>query len=641
MEDGLHSYDLLGDDSYFAARIEGFQPRAQQQKMAQAIENALQQQQSMVIEAGTGTGKTYAYLVPALLSKKKVIISTGTKNLQDQLYLKDLPRVQAILEQRCATALLKGRSNYLCRYRLDKYLLDGRFTHQMIPRDLRQIKTWSIATETGDIAELSQLPEDSPAWPYATSTTDNCLGQDCPQYQDCYVVKARKKALDAQIVVVNHHLFFADVALKDEGFGELLPDAEAIILDEAHQLADVATLFFGEALSSRQLLMLATDIDAICATKFKDLADVRALANQLDKQVQQLRLEFGEGTAKDDWHTLSRKEPLIQQCTDVQQSLDELEQHFELIKARDRELMALSERCSEVAELFKRLTQQQHPQHIHWYETFSKSFMVSLTPLEIDQQLSLMYQKYPCSWIFTSATLAIGDDFSHFQRQMALQQVQTLKLDSPFDYQEQGLLYVPRYWPDPRQPQFNQHVIDLVKQVAPLSQGRMFVLFTSHRALTEAATQLVDQLPFPVLVQGTQGKRVLLESFREQGNAILLATGSFWEGVDVSGDALSCVIIDKIPFTSPSEPVVRARIQALRQSGQDPFAVFQLPQSAISLKQGAGRLIRSVQDKGVLILCDPRMVSKPYAQQLLASLPDFPRTRNFALIEDFFQYSQP
>ncbi|MCG7981115.1 MAG: ATP-dependent DNA helicase [Candidatus Thiodiazotropha lotti] len=628
--------EIFAPEGWLASRIEGFSYRPQQQEMAQQVAEIMQQGGVLICEAGTGTGKTFAYLVPALMSGRKVIISTGTKNLQDQLYHRDLPKVRQSLSSPVSTALLKGRSNYLCIHRLENTLVEEiRLTKQQLGQ-LQEIREWSTATKSGDIGDMSEIPEDASIWPVVTSTTDNCLGQECSAYSKCYLVEARKRAQEADLVVINHHLLCADLALKEEGFGELLPSADCFILDEAHQLPEVAGNFFGVTLSGRQLNELAKD----CITEYhkeaKDTPQLMDRAEALKRASQNLRLAFGLEVRRGAWSDLSDNPSVNVQLENLQQALDDLLEALTAIEGRGKGLDSIKERCEVQIQRLQGLLDDQAEESIRWYETQRQSFRLNRTPLDIANIFRGVMQAHHAAWIFTSATLAVGDSFDHFANQLGLQDAKTHCWDSPFDYPRQAVWYVPQGLPEPSDANFNRTVSDLSLPILKASNGRAFLLYTSHRALQEAAEYLQDKLDYPMLVQGTAPRTELVEQFRELGNAVLLGTSSFWEGIDVRGEALSCVIIDKLPFASPGDPVLQARIDALRQQGGNPFMTFQLPQAAIALKQGAGRLIRDETDRGVLVICDPRLLNKPYGKVFIRSLPPMTKTRDLSVVQRFF-----
>ncbi len=628
--------DILGPNGLLASRIQGFSHRPQQEAMAQAVSETLEQGGVLITEAGTGTGKTYAYLVPALLSGRKVIISTGTRNLQDQLFHRDLPVVRDALAVPVSVALLKGRSNYLCRYRLENAALDGRTRSREMAELLVRVQRWAGRTKSGDIAELTDIPEKALIWPLVTSTTDNCLGQECPSYSSCHLVEARRRAQEADLVVINHHLLCADFALKEEGFGELLPSADCFVVDEAHQLPEVAGDFFGLSLSARQLLDLARDTETEYLREAGDMADIADAAAALAKAVRDLRLAFGLELRRAAWAEITHEPLVMAACEELSERLDGLKGMLEAIKGRGKGLDNCLARSELLQKRLQSLLDASEDEDIRWFETQRQGFQLNRTPLEIADAFRARMQQHQGAWVFTSATLAVGDSFSHFQSRLGLEQARTARWDSPFDYPHQALWFVPRGLPDPRDPGYNDAVLDIAVPVLEASRGRAFVLFTSYRALDAAALALAERIDFPLLVQGSAPKTELLEQFRQLGNAVLLGTASFWEGVDVRGEALSCVIIDKLPFASPGDPVLQARIDALKKRGGNPFMDFQLPQAAIALKQGAGRLIRDANDRGVLVVCDPRLLSKPYGRIFLNSMPPMARTRELAEVQCFF-----
>ena len=630
--------EVLGPDGLLARSIDGFAYRSQQLDMAEAVADALEQGGTLIAEAGTGTGKTFAYLVPALLSGQKVIISTGTRNLQDQLFLRDLPRLREAMASPARVALLKGRANYLCIHRMESAMLDARGHRREDLRWLLKVRDWSARTDRGDISELGDVPEDAAIWPLVTSTTDNCLGQECSDWSRCHLVEARRRAQEADVVVVNHHLLCADFALKGDGFGELLPAADAFLIDEAHQLPEVASNFFGTTVSTRQILDLMRDTQA---EYHREAGDLPKLLEQLDvvsKAARDLRLAFGQALRRGPWNEIENDAEVTQALCDCRERLGDLHGMLEAIQGRGKGLDACLARCEGLGRQIDELVSpEQAADAIRWFETHPQSLRLNSTPLDVADVFRLQMQRHPAAWIFTSATLAVGDSFEHFQRQLGLDDALTCKWDSPFDYPNQALWYVPRGMPQPSDPGYTRAVVDLVLPIVEASAGRAFLLFTSHRALREAADLLHEHLTFPLLVQGNAPKAELLERFVEHGNAVLLGTASFWEGVDVRGEALSVVVIDKLPFASPGDPVLQARLDAVRRHGGNPFMQHQVPQAAIALKQGAGRLIRDVTDRGVLVLCDPRLLKKGYGQIFLDAMPPFARTRELEQVLAFFR----
>lgn len=629
--------DDFATDGALAQKIEGFKPREPQRLMAQAVSKAISEKQGLVVEAGTGTGKTYAYLAPALRSGKKVIISTGSKNLQDQLYSRDLPKVAAALKFKGRLALLKGRSNYLCLERLEQQSLSGGDLASQALSELAHLRHWSSNTEEGDISTCNVVPEDSFVWPLVTSTNDNCLGSDCPLYKECFVVKARRKAMDADVVVVNHHLFMADMVVKESGFGELIPQADVMIFDEAHQIPDIASQYFGQQLTSRQLLDMAKDINIAYRTEVRDSVQLQKSADRLSQSTMDFRLALGEpgfrGNLRD---VLSQ--------TAIQRALllldDALELCYDVVKlslGRSALLDAAFERATLYRNRLKRLKDVSIPGYSYWYECNSRNFVLALTPLSVTDKFSDMMKEKPGAWIFTSATLSVNDQLHHFTDRLGLDDAETLLLPSPFDYATQAMLCVPRFLPETNVRGISKQLARMLRPLIEANKGRCFFLCTSNQMMRELAEEFRATLTLPVLLQGETSKGQLLAQFVEAGNALLVATSSFWEGVDVRGDALSCVIIDKLPFTSPDDPLLKARIEDCRLRGGDPFNEVQLPDAVITLKQGVGRLIRDTDDRGVMVICDNRLVMRPYGEVFLNSLPPAPRTRDMAQAIRFLQ----
>jgi ATP-dependent DNA helicase DinG len=627
---------LLGAEGRFAEMIPGFRCREPQLHMAQAIEEALDQKGSLVVEAETGTGKTLAYLVPALLADGPTIVSTGTKSLQEQLFFRDLPAVIKTLGIHRRVALLKGRANYLCPYRMSLHLEEARFLTRETAEQMQIVARWAALTKTGDVAELKEIPEDAPVWPWVTSTVDNCLGQDCPRAAECPVLKARQQAQEADLVVVNHHLFFADAALKEGGVSDLLPSAKTVIFDEAHQLPDIAAAFFGTTLTARQIQELCRDTLQEAGQCAMDLVATNQCVAALERAVADFRLALGEQGRRETWR-LVRDQKAVMDAGDA--LVECLEAMAELLQPMARSSRGLDSawRRAEAQQLaLQRFLSATDPQQVFWFETFKRSFALHATPLSVAEPFGAHRKRNPCSWVFTSATLSVAGNFAHFVDRLGLADAKTLRLESPFDFRRQAVLYVPEDLPEPATPDYTSRLAELMVPVINAAGGRSFFLFTSHRALREAAEYLRSRLDFPLLVQGEAGRRQLLDDFREKGNAVLLGTASFWEGIDVRGEALSCVIIDKLPFGSPGDPVAAARIDRIRDEGGNPFRDYQLPQAVLTLRQGAGRLIRDTDDYGVLVLADPRLIQKSYGKTFLNSLPGMTRTRKLEVIQRFF-----
>lgn len=623
--------------------ISGYLPRQAQLDMAFEVANAIEQQSSLIVEAGTGTGKTFAYLAPAIAvlehsgdnERKKIIVSTGTKNLQEQLFYKDLPLVRQAFASNLQVALLKGRANYLCQYRLELYQQTrGQLDAQSLT-DLVKIKKWSTTTHTGDIGELVDLAEDSAIYPFVTSTVDNCLAKDCPHIEDCYLVKARKKAIEADLVVINHHLFFADMALKDTGFGELIPQADVIIFDEAHQLPDIANEYFGETFSTRQLAELCHDVQQVYRTQLTDVKQLGKAADKLLQTVQEFRLLFPYDPERGNWRNKLQQSRFLQAFSALKVDLDFLYQVIKLCVSRNEAIDNCFERAVNLLSKYDIMANIDSAGISFWYETSPRHIVLHQTPLTIADKFNNMIMQSNAGWVFTSATLSVNGGFEHFSQQLGISKAKQLLLESPFDYFKQSQLLVPRYLPPANDHQRANALATLAKPLIAASNGACFLLFTSYRVMNQVADLLADQIANPLLVQGQMGKRKLLTEFVEQDRAVLLATASFWEGVDVRGDKLTCVIIDKLPFASPDEPLLQARCEDIKRQGGDAFSQIQLPQAVIALKQGVGRLIRDVNDQGVMVICDDRLVNRPYGQVFLKSLPCMKRTRNLATSVSF------
>jgi ATP-dependent DNA helicase DinG len=627
--------DILGPEGLLSGRLSGYRHRPQQQAMAEAVTRVLADGGTLICEAGTGTGKTFAYLVPALLSGRKVLISTGTRNLQDQLFHRDLPLVREVLAAPVRIAMLKGRGNYLCRYRLDAALQDHRPRFAELRQQLLVVRDWAPVTRSGDVAELD-LPEDAAIWPAVTSSSDNCLGQGCPEWGNCHLVEARRRAQAADLVVINHHLLCADLSLRNEGLGEILPGADCFIVDEAHQLPDVAGSFFGTAVSGRQLLDLTRDLEVEYRREAGDVPELLGRADDLRRGVLDLRLSFGDEVRRGPWSELFEQVEATRALDVVRTRLNDLHAALSALQGRGKGLDSCLARSADLGERLTLLTEGGESEDIRWYEIQGKGFRLHQTPLQVADIFQSHMQRYPAAWVFTSATLAVGERFDHFAHQLGIGDARTERWESPFDYGRQALWFVPRGMPDPAAGAYVTAVVELAARVLEYSRGRAFLLFTSHRALREAAQGLESRIPYPLLVQGSAPRAELLERFRRLGNAVLLGTASFWEGVDVRGEALSCVIIDKLPFASPGDPILAARIDALRRRGGNPFRDLQLPQAVIALKQGAGRLIRDARDRGVLVVCDPRLLGRSYGHAFLDSLPPMARTRDLLEVQRFF-----
>ena len=613
--------ELLGAGGPFVRRLPGFKPRAVQIQMAEAVEQTLAERGALVVEAGTGTGKTYAYLVPALRSGLRVVVSTGTKNLQDQLFFRDLPQVREILGAPARVSLLKGRSNYLCLYRLHKAQRDARLATRAGP--LEAVAEWSRRTEHGELAELGPAAADHPLLPFITSTADNCLGSRCPDFAACHVIKARRAAAAADLVVVNHHLLLADFRLKEEGYG-VLPGADAVIVDEAHQLPELAVQFFGERLSTRQLADLARDAAAELA-EFRDMPQARAAVQALADAAAGLEPPLAQVSGRLLYAEFRARDGIAELLRAVREALAQCAHELGRYAERSAGLANTAARAEELAAVLARLSAEdgEDQTQVRWVEAQGRGGALLSAPVEAAEGFRRLRAAHPGAWIFTSATLAAGEDFSHFCRALGLDEARRLKLDSPYDYARQARLYLPAELPDPNAPDYPEAVAAVLLPLLAASRGGAFVLCTSHRALGRIAARL-RALPLPLLVQGEDDKARLVERFARAGDAVLVGTASFWEGVDVKGPALRLVAIDRLPFGQQNDPVLEARLAAVRARGGNPFFELQLPRAITLLRQGIGRLLRDESDRGLVVVCDPRLRSKSYGRRVLASLPPLP-----------------
>jgi ATP-dependent DNA helicase DinG len=623
-----------------ARALPGYRFRTQQLEMAEAVARAIAERAPLLAEAGTGTGKAFAYVVPALLSGGKVIVSTGTKTLQDQLFQRDLPLVRDALKLPLTVALLKGRANYVCHYHLGRARQADRFASRADAGYLQRIESFARTSDSGDKADLTTVPDTASIWALVTSTRDNCLGGECPNYGECFVMRARKEALGADIVVINHHLFFADVVLKDEGLAELLPACNTVILDEAHQLPDTATLFFGEELSAGQLAELARDAELESLKVARDYAPLPDAAQGLLQALRRVRLGAGEAPGKWSHAEAMRRPDLVAALDALATALDTLAAELTHQSERSDTLSQCASRTREVVRLLARWRDREDPDWIRWFDVSGRGWQLHASPLSIAEIFARQVADSARAWIFTSATLAVGGDFGHFQRELGLTHAATGCWDSPFDYAEQALLYLPRDLPEPNSFEHTDAVVAAALPVLKASAGRAFLLFTTLRALARARDGIAaalarEGLDYPLLVQGEGSRSELLSRFRLLGNAVLLGSQSFWEGVDVQGEALSVVIIDKLPFAPPDDPLFAARLEHIARQGGNAFLDYQLPQAALGLKQGAGRLIRSETDRGVLMLCDRRLADKPYGRRILGALPPMRRTRELSEVIAF------
>ena len=625
--------DIFDQGGPLARSYPGFRPRASQRAMADRVSACIEHRGKLVVEAGTGTGKTFAYLVPALLSGARILISTGTRTLQDQLFSKDVPLLAAALGRPARIALLKGRGNYLCLQRFATAAAPAR--DRMLPR----VREWARSTRRGDLAEIEGLADTHPLWPQLTSTRDNCYGQRCPEIARCHVAAARREAQEADIVIVNHHLLLADLVLKEDGFGDLLGAADAVILDEAHQIPDLAAQFFGATLSERQLSHFFDDLTRASITlgpRWPALAEAMAHAQE---GVRALASELPARAGRSAWADVGHTLPSA--VLALAGAIHELSEGLERLPAPEGpapELEQARERAAKLADTLDRLGDESI-EGVRTAELGPRGFSLQLSPYDVSGRFRALLDARQSAWIFTSATLSVGEDFSHFTSRLGLSDAETLQIASPFDYERQSVLYLPPNLPDPTAANFIDAVMELSLSLIEASRGGAFILFTSHRGLSRGAQFLrahwQGEAPYPLFVQGDAPREQLLRAFRASGSGVLLGTASFWEGVDVKGSALRLVVIEKLPFASPDDPIVRAHIERIQQTGGNAFRDYQLPQAALALKQGVGRLIRSEEDFGAVAICDRRIVEKSYGRALRAALPPMSVTRDASEVRRF------
>ncbi len=624
--------DALGPRGALAAADPGFVEREPQLRLAEAMAWAIDERATLVAEAGTGVGKTFAYLVPLLLSGRRALVSTATKSLQDQLFLRDLPRLRDALGLPVRLALLKGRSSYLCLHRLQQARETGSLPDRFAVRALARVETWAQATQTGDLAEIDGLDDRSPVIPLVTSTRDNCLGQDCPVFRDCHVVKARREAMAADLVVVNHHLFFADLALRDSGVAELLPTVDAAVFDEAHQLVETGLQFLGTMLSTNQVIDCGRDLLAAGLSHARGLADWQALAGGLDRAARELRLACAgalrdvKGMLKLRWDERADHDDFTDALSGLADAADAARDAALLVEATAPDFTRLVERARRIAQLAHGFALAAATDRVRWIDIGPRDARLVESPLHIRDLFTEQRAAAPRAWIFTSATLGSDDDLSWFAESAALEDARKLRVGSPFDYPNHARTWVPSRFPKPSEPGHPAAVGALAARLAGRLGGRTFVLTTTLRVLpliadALSATALAAGHALQVLVQGSQPKRTLLQRFLDTPGSVLVGSASFWEGIDVPGNALQCVIIDKLPFPPPNDPLVQARSKELESRGRDPFNDYFVSEAAISLKQGAGRLIRSETDLGLLVITDPRLRQMPYGRRLRAALP--------------------
>ncbi len=633
---------VFNPEGLLSSVVTDYKYRQEQCDMAKAVSHAIVNKTPLVCEAGTGTGKTFAYLIPAFYYGQKIIVATGTKTLQDQLFDKDIQTVRKALKLPITVAKLKGRANYLCHHQIEKTRSERVFTSVRDVEMFRQFEQMLETSTTGDISEVEGSAGSSSVRASVVSTRDNCLGSDCPYIGDCFVLKARKQALAAEVVVVNHHLFFADLALKKDGFGELLPECDVVIFDEAHQISDVATNFFGESFSTNQTNELLRDIRYGIALLDVDELDLDKPVAAFEKGVRELRLSFEGISGRFEFSSHLKKTQLIDAVQSLLDSMNQLAKALSEIGQINLELQTCIERLNDLALFLRSWIDIDVTGYIRWFEVMGQAVRLHRTPIDVADILNPIIEEGERSWIFTSATLSISGDGSYFTSQLGLNTSSFRSWESPFDYSSNSLLYVPRNMPLPAHRDYHESVIDASIDAVIAANGRCMMLFTSLSAMRFARDKLTEKfqdrdIDMPILLQGDGAKYELLNRFKSLKNAVLIGSHSFWEGVDVRGDGLVLVVIDKLPFSVPDDPITAGRIEHLRSMDKNPFMDYQVPEAIILLKQGAGRLIRDEDDKGVLIICDPRLLTKPYGRKIWQSLPPMRRTQESEEVLQFLR----
>jgi len=636
---------VFADGGALSSAMQGFEPRDGQRRMAAALAAAITSSGTLLVEAGTGTGKTLAYLIPALLSGRRVLISTGTKTLQEQILNKDIPAVEAALGRPVRATVMKGRSNYLCLHRLE-HAKAGTFKTLADVSAYRIIDAWAEETESGDRAEIRDLPDDTPVWSELTATTEQCLGSECPKFGDCFVMKMRQRAAESELVIVNHHLLCADGSVRQSGFAEVIPETDVIVIDEAHQLEDVATQYFGFGIGHDRFDTIAHDAERAAAVPGAD-ADRAADIKRDGERLRDASRAFfaalhasafrlgAPGSSERVRFTEEHATAIAAEVAALKAALESLEGTIALAKDASEELLAVARRAEHARGDTALLTHADDPAFVFFVEMRGRHASLRAAPIDVSTIVRTLLLERAQATVLTSATLAVEGKFSYVRGRLGIQEAEELLLPSEFDYRDQAIIYLPRRMPDPRSPEYGDAAAREMFALMRRTQGRGFLLFTSYAAMRHAYGLISPHAEWPLLMQGDAPRSVLLDNFRHTPHAVLFATASFWQGVDVPGDALSCVVIDKLPFASPGDPITAARLDAITAAGGSPFDEYQVPLATLTLLQGMGRLIRSRQDRGVLAILDPRLRTKGYGRRFLASFPPAPITHDLALVERF------
>jgi ATP-dependent DNA helicase DinG len=634
----LKSRSFFARDGVLSRSHPNFEFRPGQLQMAEEIESALAEKRHLIVEAGTGTGKTLAYLVPAILSGKRVVISTGTKALQEQLFFKDIPFLQTLFDRPLSVCYMKGRSNYLCRQKLYDAEREPVLSGVMEVRDYRVIRDWEKTTESGDRSELHEIADNSSIWWKLDAKSDMCAGQKCKQFERCFITDMHRRALQSDIIIVNHHLFFADLAVREQAFGggAIIPDYSAVVFDEAHEIEDVAGQYFGISVSSLQVQELIKDTSAVSRRKLFSTPEIDRSLVQLGDRAEQffgLFPQEGRQGFRDHAGFLERHSDAY---TELMLALETLSARLELVTGAVEDVLPLVRRAKLIQQGLKFWMESGDPAFVYWVERRGRGMYLQATPIDVSKTLATRLMERIDTVVLTSATLTVSGSFEYAQTRLGLQNSRTLDVPSPFDYSKQALLYVPPHLPDPRRPEFAKHAADEIEKILSASRGRAFVLFTSYVQMRQVYELLKNRLDHPLLLQGDAPRTALIDTFRGKPGAVLFATSSFWQGIDVQGEQLSCVIIDRLPFAVPSDPVIAARTNAIEKNGGNAFFEYQIPQAALALKQGFGRLIRSATDRGVLVLLDNRIIKQRYGRVFFDSLPGYRFSDKIEDVQNFF-----